>query len=46
MAITWIHFKGFTTRRCYTIVTYPVHTSASNPYKGYCIYDFTGVIFR
>ena len=41
MAVTRIHFKGFTARRYYTIVTYHVHTSVSNPYKGYCIYGGT-----
>ena len=37
MAVTRIHFKGFTAHRYYTIVTYHVRTSISNPYKGYCI---------
>ena len=42
MAVTRIHFKGFTARRYYTILTYHVRTSIFNPYKGYCIYGCKG----
>ena len=38
MAVTRIQFKELNARHYYTIVTYHMRTSVSNPYKGYCIY--------